>query len=171
MRMLFAAVAVGALAFASSAAAVGPVTLQPVSFSPEFQTALHDDLGAREGVYLSGAVTRAVSRELEAHGATMGGGGVTIELSIIDADPNRPTMQQAINEPGLDIMRSISLGGAELHATLRAADGHVLGEVSHRRYDNSLVDLPGPPVTWQAAERAIRQFADKVADAYVAETR
>lgn len=170
MRMLFAATAIAAFALAGSAAA-GPVTLQPVSFSPEFQTSLNDDLGAREGDYLRNSMTEAVAHALAARGATLGAGGVTIELSIVSAAPNRPTMQQTFDQPGLDSFRSVSIGGAELHAVLRGADGAVLSEVNHRRYNHSLDDLVGPPTTWTEAHRAIHQFAEKVADAYVAQTR
>jgi len=170
MRMLFATSAIAALAFANAASAA-PVSLQPVSFSPEFQTSLNDDLGPREGEILSHDVTAAVSRALAARGATIGAGGVTIEISIVDADPNRPTLQQLSAQPSLDAARSVSIGGAELHAVIRDAGGAVLSEVNHRSGSYTLTDLVGPPTTWTDAHRAIRQFANKVADAYVAQTR
>lgn len=170
MRTLFATAAFAALAFANAANAA-PVSLQPVSYSPEFQTSLNDELGPREGAILSNDATAAVSRALAARGATMGAGGMTIEISIIDADPNRPTLQQLAAQPSLDASRSVSIGGAELHAVIRSADGAVLSEVNHRSGSYSLDDLVGPPATWTDARRAIRQFANKVADAYVAQTR
>jgi len=158
------------LAF-SNAAFAASVNIAPVSYSPEFQTALTEDLGVREGEYLSRTVNEAVSTALTERGATLGGGDLTIEISIIDADPNRPTMQQLSNEPGLDPIRSISIGGAELRAVLRNANGEVVGEVTHRRYNHSLGDVVGPSNTWTEANRAIRQFARKVADAYSENTR
>lgn len=148
-----------------------PVSVAPVSYSPEFQTALEEDLGQREGAYLSATVTRALSSALAHHGASVGEGGqVVIEATIVDADPNRPTFEQLGKTPGLDAIRSISLGGAELHAVLRTPDGRTLAEVDHRRYDYSLDDVFGA-TTWTTAHRAIRQFANKVADAYVAQAR
>lgn len=170
MRMLFATTAIAALVFAGAASAA-PVSLQPVSFSPEFQNSLNDELGPREGQILSNDVTAAVSRALAARGATMGAGGATIEISIVDADPNRPTLQQLSAQPSLDAGRSVSIGGAELHAIIRSADGAVLSEVNHRSGSYNLADLVGPPTTWTDARRAIRQFANKVADAYVAQAR
>lgn len=155
------------LAFAHGASAV---TLSAVSYSPEFQTALDDELGAREGAHLSAAVTEAVEAALAARGASVGASGGSIELSIVDADPNRPTMQQLIERPSLD-SRSISIGGAELRAVIRSADGQVLEEVNYRRYDHSLSDLQGAATTWTGAHRAIRRFANRVADAYVANVR
>lgn len=169
MRLTLALASLAALLALSSPAGAAPVNLAPVSFSPEFQTSLDEDLGAREGEYLRADLIRAVSHELTARGATIGEGGVTIELSIIDADPNRPTMRQLSHEPGLDALRSISIGGAELRATLRGADGQVISEITHRRYNHNIQDAAlQAPTTWSEAQRAIRRFARRVADAYVA---
>lgn len=166
MRVVaLASVAVFALC---QAAWAGPVMLTPVSFSPEFQQSLDENLGPREGEILSAAVTQAVERALARRGATIGGGGVTVEIVIVDADPNRPTMRQLADQPSLDASRSVSIGGAELRAVLRGADGATLTEVSYRRYNHSLDDLVGPPSTWTEARRAINRFAERVADAYVA---
>ena len=163
----------GAALFAfATAASADPVSVAPISYSPEFQEQLDDELGAREGIYLSEQVTRTVARELADRGATMSETApITIEISIVDADPNRPTFEQLSNQPSLDGFRSISIGGAELRAVLRGADGSVVSEVTHRRYNHSLADLHGATTTWSEARVAIRQFADKVADAYVAAGR
>ena len=164
MRLIPAFLGLAALAFAQSASAV---TLSQISFSPEFQIELDEELGAREGEYLRSAVTEAVSNALTRRGASIGtGADITIDISIIDADPNRPTMEQTMGRPGLDPMRSVSTGGAELRAVLRNANGQVVGEVDHRRYDETLSDVFVPPTTWTSAQRSIRQFAGKVADAY-----
>jgi hypothetical protein len=171
MRVVSLLAGAAALAFATAAAA-DPVPVAPISYSPEFQQELNDDLGAREGVYLSAQVTRAVARELAERGATMSASApLTIEISIIDADPNRPTFQQLADQPSLDGFRSISIGGAELRAVLRGADGSVVSEITHRRYNHSLADIQGAATTWSEARVAIRQFANKVADAYVAAGR
>lgn len=160
---MFAAAIV--LGFASAAAAA-PVTLAPISFSAEFQEELTDDLGAREGEYLRDSIVRAVSAELAERGASVSDDApLTIEISIIDAAPNRPTFQQLSDQPSLDAMRSISIGGAELHAVLRGPSG-VLEEVNVRRYNHSLADLNGAASTWTEARNAIRVFANRVADAY-----
>lgn len=148
-----------------------PAAAQPVSvsYSPEFQASLHDTLGDREGAYLTREVNHAISAALARRGVAAGSGAIVVETTIIDADPNRPTFQQLVDRPGLDPMRSISIGGAELHAVLRSADGRVLTEVNHRRYDFTIEDV-FPSMTWSAADQAIRGFAEKVADAYVAQS-
>ncbi|HVV34535.1 MAG TPA: hypothetical protein VHC73_15005 [Vitreimonas sp.] len=169
MRLTFALAGLSALAFATAAGAE-QVSLTPVAYSPEFQTALNRDLGEREGVYLSNDMVRAISDAITRHGATFGENGLSIEISIISAAPNRPTMHQLLRRPELDAGRTVAVGGAEYHAVIKAADGRTLSEVTHRLYNYSLDDLVGPPTTWTTAERAIDQFAEKVADAYDAQT-
>jgi len=167
MRLTFAFASLAALAFASAAQAQ-TATLSPISFSPEFQEELTDNYGEREGEYLREEITTAVTRALARRGVTVSDAApLAVDISIIDAAPNRPTFQQASDTPGLDTFRSISIGGAELHAVLRRADGTAVSEVTHRRYDHTLEDAIGS-TTWTEAHSAIRQFANKVADAYVA---
>ncbi|WP_135212176.1 DUF3313 family protein [Vitreimonas flagellata] len=167
MRLTIAFASLAALAFASAASAQ-TATISPISFSPEFQEELTDNYGEREGEYLGEYAQRMVSEALARRGASA---GVTVDISIIDAQPNRPTFEQLSNRPGLDPIRSISVGGAELHGVIRGADGAVITEVSHERYNHSLSDLTGAESTWSEARRAIRQFANKVGDAYVASAR
>ncbi|HYD72425.1 MAG TPA: hypothetical protein VEF55_04760 [Candidatus Binatia bacterium] len=167
MRLTSALAALAALAFAQSA---GAVTVAPVSFSPEFETELNEELGVREGDVLRQEVEQAIAAALARRGVAVGDGGGTIEVVIVDADPNRPTWQQLSDEPSLDFMRSFSIGGAELHGVIRGANGEVLTEVDHRRYNSSITEFHGmPPAhTWSEARGAILRFANKVADAYVA---
>jgi hypothetical protein len=170
MRLISAFCGLAALALAQSAAAV---TLAPVSFSPEFETKLSENLGVREGEFLRTEVENAVGAALARRGVSVSSGAGTIEIVIVDADPNRPTLQQLSARPGLDFIRSFSIGGAELRAVLRGASGEVLSEVDHRRYNHSLAEFHGMPpgATWSEARRSIRGFAEKVADAYVAHVR
>lgn len=167
MRLIPAFVGLAALAFSQSAAAV---TVAPVSFSPEFETELNDELGVREGDVLREDVEGAIEAALARRGVSVGSGGGTIEVVIVDADPNRPTWQQLTDEPSLDSIRSFSVGGAELRGVIRGANGEVLTEVEHRRYNHTIAELNGmpPAYTWYEARRSIRRFAEKVADAYVA---
>lgn len=167
MRALFALVGFAA-AFVSTAVAA-PVTIAPVSLSAEYQTKVEEEIGARDSEELRAFITRTVSRALSQRGAELGAEApVTVEITIVDADPNRPTLMELHQTPGLSMYWSVSTGGAELSATLRGADGRVLGEVNHRYFSNSLADLLGEPDTWTDARRATYRFARKVADAYTA---
>lgn len=152
------------LAGAALMALATPVWAQstPVSFSPEFQTALEEEYGTREGDYLRDAVAEAINAELSRRGVSNAG---SIDVTIVDAEPNRPTMQQLFDRPSLDAS-SVSIGGAELRATLPSGE-----VVTYRRYNHSLADVSGPATTWTEARRAIRQFAIRVADAYIASPR
>jgi hypothetical protein len=163
MRIRHLLVGAAVLAFATPALA----QTTPVSFSPEFQTALEEDYGVREGEVLRAAVSETIARELSRRGIATG--SAIVEVTIVSARPNRPTMQQMLDEPSLDFS-SISIGGAELRAVVRHADGGTT-EVEHRRYNHSLSDLSGAATAWTEARRAIRQFAVKVADAYIATPR
>ena len=171
MRWLIPLGALAALAFAQTAAAA-PVSVAEVKLAPHFQRTLERHLGVSEGPILQAEVADAVSRALTRAGADVApGAAVTVEATILDADPNRPTMKQVDDHPGLSVIDSVSTGGARLNAVIRGADGRVIAEVSHERYSQSLGDLVGQPAEWTDANRAIRQFAEKVADAYVANAR
>lgn len=160
MRMRHFLATAAVMAFAAPAWAQSV----PVSFSPEFQSSLEETYGVREGDVLRTAVTDAISRELARRGVSAD--TANIEVTIVDAEPNRPTMQQMFDRPGLDF-NSVSIGGAELRATVHAANGATT-EVTHRRYNYSIADNVEGSATWTAARRSIRQFAVKVADAYTA---
>jgi len=90
---------------------------------------------------------------------------ITIEITLVKAIPNRPTFEQMSRPPFPDFA-SFSLGGAELHAVLRDANGRVLAEVSKRKYDPVLDEFVATSSTWAAARRAISAFARDVAVAY-----
>lgn len=162
MKLVPALAALAMLGFAGAASAA-PIS---VSFSSEFQESLDDDLGIREGAFLQTTVTRAIDAALARRGVTAAEG--SIDVSVLDADPNRPTFHQLSNT-SIDFAESRSVGGANLHAVVHGANGAV--EVNHRRYDYSIDEYSYQPSTWMGAQRTIRQFAEKVADAYVAQAR
>lgn len=161
MRISSWLIGAAAVALASAASAQ---TIEAVSYSPEFQTALEEEYGAREAEYLNETLTRYVSEALARHNATPS--DVRIELTIVEASPNRPTRQQLFDTIGLDPIRSISVGGAELRAVLRDGSGAVVGEVEHRYFSPDLLSASYSAATWGDAQRSMRRFAEKVAVAY-----
>jgi hypothetical protein len=164
---LFAAAAIVALAFAAASPAMAAdVALRPMTVDAKLQDKFADDYGEREVAVLRKMVESALSRELTQAGATIADSGpVAVETTLVDVKPSRPTFQQAIDKPGLDTIRSISIGGAELHARLVGADGTTLRDVTYEWYESDLA-FSTALTTWGDAERAIRRFADKVGDAY-----
>lgn len=170
MRLLAIAAAAGlSLAFAATASA-GPVVVRPLTVEADLQKKFDEDYGVREIQELQDALNRALTVELAGVGGTVGAEGpISIETVLVDAKPTRPTTAQGQKRPGLDMIRSVSLGGAELKARLVAADGRVLNEFSYDWYEYDISNAMGAS-TWSDARRAIRRYADRVADAYRAQT-
>lgn len=88
--------------------------------------------------------------------------GATIDLILTDLKPNRPTFQQQVDRPGLDGIRSLSIGGATIEGTVTTADGQVL-PIQYDWYSHNITDVRGFGV-WQDADRAYRLLASNLAD-------
>lgn len=170
MRLVFAAAGLAALGFAQMASAQS-VSLTPVSFAPEFQAKVDNEIGADQGAVLRARVENAISAALARRGASVSAGApMTIEVDVVNAVPNRVTVAGLRSNYLLDPGRTVQLGGAELHAVVRSSAGATLAEVVYSYYDHDFTDLVGPPAMWTSAGRSISQFAERVADAYVAQT-
>jgi hypothetical protein len=152
MKTLFASLAALALLPVAAATEVN------VSFSEDFTEDLADDYGVREGERL----TQDVIEDLEAAFKKSGVAPARIDVTIEDAKPNRPTIEQVRQKPGLDMFRSISLGGMDLSGIAFDAEGNVIGEVSYDWYEFDLRNVIGSS-TWTDANRASRRFAKKMA--------
>ncbi|KAF0182250.1 MAG: hypothetical protein IV086_11010 [Hyphomonadaceae bacterium] len=169
MRLITLAAALS-FAFAASAAA-DPVVVRPLAIDAELQKKFEEEYGTREIAELSEAVSQSLASELrQAGGSVADAGPITIETTLVDVKPSKPTLEQLRDKPGLDYFRSVSLGGAELRARLLAADGSVLREVSYDWYETDLLNTLALG-TWSDARRAVRRFADKVGDAYHAQAK
>ena len=176
MRAHSAIAALAALAFAQTAAAA-TVSIAPVRVDPEFQAkvgariAMNDyrteTFDESDVAYLRREVGRAVGAALARAGASVGeGGAYVLDITIVNADPNRPTMAQLRQRPGLDWINSVSTGGATLRGVLRDASGAVVADISHAYYTPSLDWVYATSGAWFDADRSIRGFARKVAAAY-----
>lgn len=157
------AAAASAAMFLALPLSAATVRLSPVVIATPLQSKLDTRFGAAEGAVLGQAVTRSLGRSLEAAGASLDDGSpVRIEVSIEDAMPSHPTRLQLQRNPSLDYLRSISLGGAHLHAVLRGADGRVLDHVDFDRYAMSLDLVSSSADAWGDALLAIDGFAAQV---------
>jgi hypothetical protein len=152
-----AASVAAAIALAMPAAALTVET----KVSPEFQKKLDDDIGAREQRVLSDALTRKITAIFADRGVQAERVVVTIE----DAKPNKPTMQQMSDKPGLDGMRSLSIGGAKLSGIAYDASGKEIGTFAYDWYEHDITNAIGS-TTWSDArstfDRFARRFADKL---------
>ena len=152
MKTIFAAI--GTLAILQTAAA----TEIAVTYSDEFAEDLADNLGEREGEIL----TEDILEDLEYAFEKAGVDPAKVDVEIVDAKPNRPTLEQVSAEPGLDAFRSISLGGMKLNATVYDASGEVVATQEYGWFENDIRDVVGSGV-WTDANRASRRFANKLA--------
>jgi hypothetical protein len=128
-----------------------------VTFGPELQARL-PELGEaevqRQADRLAEFVARAVADTPALDGAR-------IDLILTDLDPTRPTRQQVEDEPGLDPIRSVSIGGATFNGQITMADGRV-EPIRYDWYANNLAETHGYS-TWGDAERAFRRLGDHLA--------
>lgn len=131
-----------------------------VSYSDDFAEKLSEEYGEREGTYLSKEVRDDLISALAIAGVKTSVDRV--DVIIIDAQPNHPTMEQARQKPGLDMLRSRSLGGMKLQATAFDADGNILGAKEYGWFENDIRDVFGAG-TWTDAKRASNRFSRKFA--------
>lgn len=130
-----------------------------VSYSDDFAEELADNYGEREGEILGREITKDLGQAFEKAGIDP----AKVEVTILDAKPNRPTMEQMRQEPGLDGFRSISLGGMKLQASAYDADGQLLASHEYGWFENNLRDVVGSAV-WSDARRASDRFSRRFAD-------
>ncbi|PKP80110.1 MAG: hypothetical protein CVT79_16655 [Alphaproteobacteria bacterium HGW-Alphaproteobacteria-18] len=142
-----------------AAAPVAAATEIAVSYSPEFTEKLQDDYGMKEGEVLAGRIERDLTRQLARAGVDV----AKIDVTILDARPSRPTFKQAGDKPGLDMMRSVSVGGMKLKAVAFDASGAPAGELEYDWYENDIRNAG--LTTWHDAGRASDRFARKFAKA------
>lgn len=143
------------------AVAAGPALAEPASISVTVGSDLQqkaDELGQRDIQEQAARLADVVRRTLDRRGAL---DGAHVELTLTDLKPNRPTFQQLVDRPGLDGVRSISIGGAAIEGQITTADGQVL-PVRYDWYSSNLSEVRGFS-TWQDADRAYQRLAVNLA--------
>lgn len=155
-RLAFTAPLAVVLAMAAAPAFAEPQSVN-VTLGPQVEEQI-DDLGARDVQQQADRLAQIVQRKLDETGALE---GAQIDLVLTDLKPNRPTMQQMDNRPGLDPLRSISIGGAAIEGQITLADGRV-EPVRFDWFSTNLVDVHGFS-TWQDADRAYQRLANNLA--------
>ncbi|MEM7493164.1 MAG: hypothetical protein AAF296_07245 [Pseudomonadota bacterium] len=149
------------LFFATMALAFAPLaqaTTVNVSYSEDFAEKLDQDYGEREGERLVEKITKDLTSEFSERDLDV----ARIEVTIIDAKPNRPTFKQLGDTPGLDGFRSRSLGGMSLEGTAFDTDGNELGAKSYRYFETDIRQVIATG-TWGDARRASDRFARRFA--------
>lgn len=146
-----------AVAALASAAAAQPASIN-ITVGPKLEKEVAK-LGDRDVELQIDALRSTVERTLERRGAL---DGARIDLVLTDLKPNRPTFQQTADQPGLDGIRSLSIGGAAIEGQITTAQGEVL-PIRFSRYSNSITEVRGY-TTWQDASTAFNRFANNLAE-------
>jgi hypothetical protein len=147
--------------FALVAALAGAAVAQPASVNVTLGAKLQEkaeNLGPREVQEQADRLVEVLAAALADDDALH---GARIDLVLTDLKPNRPTFQQIQDRPGLDLMRSISIGGAAIEGQITLANGTVQ-PVRYDWFSNNLADVRGFS-TWQDADRAYRRFGVNLA--------
>ncbi len=93
---------------------------------------------------------------------------IRADLVLEDATPNRPTIQQLSDNPGLS-MNSIALGGAAISGVVTFADGHT-ESLGYSFREVSLRDDFGAG-QWTDAERTFEFLGDDLAHGHIPHQR
>jgi hypothetical protein len=155
-RGMTALISVAALA--GPVLADGPISIAPIEFGDELIDKA-DEYGARELERLAGYLQDDLERELAGH---LGDGGMVLSVTILDAQPNRPTPTQMTSRRGLH-PSSVSIGGAELAAELTDRDGTLVETYSYSWRSFSIQHVRGYGM-WTDAKRTFDRFADQIGD-------
>jgi hypothetical protein len=145
-----------------TAALAAPSQAQPESVNVTLGSEMGDtvrELGAREVREQAARLVDVVRDELDRRGALH---GARVDLVLTDLKPNHPTFEQTSRRPGLDMIRSRSIGGATIEGQITTADGQVQ-PVRYEWYTTSLDDVRGY-TTWRDAEVAYSRLADNLAE-------
>ena len=154
MRIIVLAAA--ALLSSASAALAAPASVT-VTVGPELQKKAVEEYGVRDVDRLATELRKDVERELGRTGAY---DGATIELTLVDAVPNRPTFKQLSDTPGLSL-RSFGIGGAKIEGQAIAPGGAVT-PLKYSYYEPDIRQTWANS-TWFDAQWTISRFADQLA--------
>ena len=130
-----------------------------ITASEDFQTKITEDYGDREAEYLRSSLNKAVEDAFAQKGVSPD----HVVLTIEDAKPTHPTLKQASDKPGLDMFRSVSLGGAKVTGVAYDANDAEIGRLEYKWYESDLRYSFGKS-TWYDTKRAFRLFATRFAD-------
>jgi hypothetical protein len=151
--LLFTAFATLALVGSAYAEPMPTVSQVEVKLSPELQKKAVEEYGLKDVERLAAELRKDVEREMQRTGVLAGG---RLELTLVDARPNRPTFKQLGDKPGLSL-QSFGTGGAKIEGRAITVDG----DITPVRYDwyESDIRQSHMTTTWSDAEYAIGRFA------------
>jgi hypothetical protein len=156
MRAALSALSAAALLFGAATAFAAPASIT-VSVGPELQKKFDKTYGVKEAELLKDDLRASVEKALAKTGAH---DGATIQLTLVDVKPNRPTFKQLGDTPGLS-MQSFGIGGATIEGTVTSANGAAT-PVAYKWYETDIREIVAHWV-WTDAEFAFDRFARRLA--------
>lgn len=154
--LLFTAFATLGLVGSALAEPMTTISSVQVELSPELRKKAVEEYGLKDVERLAIELRKDVEREMQRTGVLAGG---KLELTLVDARPNRPTFKQLGDRPGLSY-ESFGVGGAEIAGRAISMDGEVT-PVSYRWYESDIRQARYHS-TWSDAEYAIGRFAHQL---------
>jgi hypothetical protein len=158
MRTISFLAAAGVAAALAGAAHAQPADVT-VTIGDRLDREAARELGQAEVADQARALEARLERELASNPAYE---GARIHLVLTDVAPNRPTRQQLNDTPGLDYIRSFSVGGAAIEGEIVTADGQAR-PVQYDWYSHDIRDSRYMS-TWQDADRAFTRFSRRLAE-------
>ena len=131
----------------------------PVKLSPKLEALLRDKYGADEGPLLGSYVADSLSKAMH-HADT--GCKYPLEVTIEDAQPTHPTRKQQADNPAVDPIRTVYVGGAELTGRVRNSAGLELATVKYRRYAPTIRWVTPGADYWGDAHLTMDQFTSQL---------
>lgn len=147
-----------AVTLAAGGAALAAPAAVEVSIGPKLQDKAEKVYGVRDVRELADELKKDVELRLAKTGAYE---GARIELTLVDAVPNRPTFKQLGDKPGLSF-ESFGVGGARIEGRIVAADGKVT-PLAYQFYETD-IRWARHHATWSDAEWTIQRFAYHLGD-------
>lgn len=154
--LLFAAFALAGLVGTAIAQPVSSVPAVEITVGPDLAKKASEDYGSREIDRLTIELRKDVERELARTGVLAGG---RVELTLVDVKPNRPTMKQLGDRPGLSY-ESFGVGGVKIEGRAVSLDGEIT-PIRYSWYETDIRDARYGG-TWSDAERGFNQFASRL---------
>jgi hypothetical protein len=154
MRVI--ALSAAALLASATSALAAPAAVS-VTIGPELQTKAEKTYGVREVRDLADELRDSVAKRLARSGALQ---DTRVELTLVDAKPNRPTFRQLGDTPGLS-MQSFGIGGAAIEGRIVRADGST-APLAYEWYETDITQVYGH-ATWSDAAWTFNRFARRLA--------
>ena len=154
MRLI--ALSAAALLASATAAFAAPADVS-VTIGPELQTKAEKTYGVREVRDLADELRDSIVKSLARSGALQ---DTRIELTLVDAKPNRPTFRQLGDTPGLSL-QSFGIGGAAIEGRIVRADGST-APLAYKWYETDITQVYGH-ATWSDATWTFNRFARRLA--------